>query len=141
MRSTSERIRHAVTFEIIGLALVTPLGTLAFGLPLHEIGLVALVSASIATFWNYVFNLGFDHAQRRLTGGLRRPFWLRAGHAVLFEIGLLAVLMPYIAWQLGVSLWQALVMDLGFAAFYLVYAFAFNWAWDTLFPLAGPRRG
>jgi uncharacterized membrane protein len=43
--------------------------------------------------------------------------------------------MPFIAWYLGVSLWQALVMDLFFVAFYLVYAFAFNWAYDKLFPL------
>ena len=45
------------------------------------------------------------------------------------------VLMPFIAWYLGISLWQAFVMDVAFALFYLVYAFVFNWAYDRLFPL------
>ena len=45
------------------------------------------------------------------------------------------VLLPFIAWYLGISPWQALVMDAGFAVFYVVYALAFNWAYDRLFPL------
>jgi uncharacterized membrane protein len=60
---------------------------------------------------------------------------LRVAHAVLFELGLLIVLMPFIAWYLGVSLMQALVMDISFALFYLVYAFFFNLAYDRIFPL------
>ncbi|MEQ9476658.1 chlorhexidine efflux transporter, partial [Marinovum algicola] len=42
---------------------------------------------------------------------------------------------PFIAWYLGISLWQAFVMDVSFALFYMVYAFGFNWAYDRLFPL------
>lgn len=44
--------------------------------------------------------------------------------------------MPFIAVYLGISLWQALMMDISFAAFYMAYAFVFNWAYDRLFPLA-----
>jgi uncharacterized membrane protein len=58
-------------------------------------------------------------------------------HAVLFEGGLLLLLVPFIAWYLQFSLRDALVMDLTLAAFYLVYAFAFNWAYDAVFPLEG----
>lgn len=60
---------------------------------------------------------------------------MRVAHAVLFEVGLLAVLMPFIAWYLGVSLLQALLMDASFALFYMVYAFAFNWAYDRVYPV------
>ena len=49
--------------------------------------------------------------------------------------GLLVLLMPFVAWWLEVSLWRALVMALGFAAFYVVYAFAFNWVYDRVFPV------
>ena len=49
MRTVRDRIRHAISFEIIGLILVVPLGALAFGMPMHDIGLVSLVSATIAT--------------------------------------------------------------------------------------------
>jgi len=39
------------------------------------------------------------------------------------------------AWWLDVSLWQALVMDLGLVVFFLVYTFVFNWAFDAVFGL------
>lgn len=141
MRTTSDRIRHAVSFEVIGLLLVTPLGALAFGMPMHDIGVVSIVGATIATLWNYVFNLIFDHALLRLTGRVRKSLPLRIAHAVLFEAGLLAVLLPFIAWYLGVSLVRAFVMDLSFALFYLVYAFVFNWAYDVIFPVPALRSG
>jgi uncharacterized membrane protein len=60
---------------------------------------------------------------------------MRIAHAVLFEVGLLIVLMPFIAWYLGISLLHALVMDISFALFYMGYAFVFNFAYDKAFPL------
>lgn len=135
MRSTPDRIRHAISFELLGLALVTPLGALAFGMPLHDMGVVGVVGATIATLWNYVYNLGFDHLMQKLRGSTLKTLKIRIFHAVLFEAGLLIVLLPFIAWYLGVSLMHALVMDISFALFYLVYAFVFNWAYDRVFPL------
>ncbi|MCD2182240.1 PACE efflux transporter [Rhizobium sp. GN54] len=137
MRSTPDRIRHAISFELIGLALITPLGAWAFGFPMVEIGVIGVASATIATAWNYVYNLGFDHALHRLTGGTWKTIPVRVLHALLFEAGLVAVLMPLIAWYLEIGLLQALLMDLSFSLFYLVYAFAFNWAYDRIFPLPG----
>lgn len=135
MRSINDRIRHALSFEVIGLLLVTPLGALAFHMPIHDIGVVGLVSATIATGWNFLYNYLFDLALERRTGTTEKRGMLRVLHAVLFEGGLLLVLMPFIAWYLGVSLWQAFIMDLSFALFYMVYAYVFNWAYDLLFPL------
>ena len=134
MRTTADRIRHAILFEILGLALVTPLGALVFAMPMHDIGLVSLISAVIALVWNYVFNLLFDRALQRMLGHTRKTIGHRVLHALLFELGLLAMLMPFIALYLGIGLWQALVMDISFAGFYMVYAFGFNWAYDVVFP-------
>lgn len=135
MRSFGDRIRHALSFEIIGLLLVTPLGAWAFHMPLHDIGLVGLVSATIATGWNFAYNFLFDLAMERKLGTTQKTPPLRVLHTVLFEFGLLLLLMPFIAWYLGVSLWQALVMDVSFALFYMVYALLFNWLYDRIFPL------
>ncbi len=135
MRSTTDRIRHAVSFELIGLALITPLGAWAFGLPMVEVGVVGVASATVATIWNYLYNLGFDQAMQRFTGGTQKSLAHRIAHAVLFEAGLVAVLMPLIAWYLGIGLLQAFLMDVSFSIFYLVYAFVFNWLYDRLFPL------
>lgn len=140
MRTTRDRIRHAVSFEIIGLILVTPLGAWAFGMPMHDIGIVAFVSATIATLWNYLYNLGFDRIMQRVRGSTKKTGPIRVLHAVLFEAGLLVALMPLIAWYLGIGLWEAFVMDVAFALFYMGYAFVFNWAYDHLFPLPEWRK-
>jgi uncharacterized membrane protein len=146
MRSTRDRIRHAILFEVIGLALIIPLGTLAFGLHTADMGVIGLASACAATAWNYVYNLGFDHAMRRLAGHTRKSLALRVAHALLFEAVLLMILLPPIAWYLGIGLVEAFVMDVAIAAFYVAYAFGFNLAYDRLFPLpdwagAAPARG
>ena len=135
MRSTRDRIRHAILFEIIGLALILPLGTVLFGLHPSDMGVIGLGSAFVATAWNYVYNLGFDHAMQRYAGHTRKSLLLRVAHAVLFEAGLLVILLPPIAWYLGISFVQAFVMDLAIAAFYVAYAFGFNLAYDRVFPL------
>lgn len=135
MRTAADRIRHAISFELIGLALIIPLGSWAFSVPVTDIGIVGVVSATLATAWNYLYNLGFDHLLQRYAGTTLKTVPMLIIHAILFEAGLLMVLMPFIAWYLGISLWQAFVMDVAFALFYLVYGFIFNWAYDRLFPL------
>lgn len=135
MRSISDRIRHAISFEVIGLLLVTPLGALVFDLPMHEMGVVSVVSAMIATAWNLIYNYLFDVAMTRTVGTTAKGSLLRVFHAVLFEAGLLCVLLPFIAVYLGISLWAALAMDISFALFYMAYAFVFNWGYDRVFPL------
>ncbi|AEQ50360.1 PACE efflux transporter [Pelagibacterium halotolerans] len=140
MRTAWDRVRHALFFEIIGLILVIPLGALAFSMPMHDIGVVGLVSATIAMAWNYLFNFGFDAIMQRTVGTTLKSVRLRIVHAVLFELGLLIVLMPFIAWYLGITLIHALVMDISFALFYMGYAFVFNLAYDRVFPLPEWRQ-
>ncbi|MBW6423262.1 PACE efflux transporter [Rhizobium sp. XQZ8] len=135
MRSTRDRIRHAISFELIALLIVTPVGALLFSKPISDIGVIAIGGATIATGWNYLYNLGFDHLMRRQTGSTRKSPAIRVAHAILFELGLLVVLLPFVAWYLQISLWEALVMDVAFALFYVVYAFVFNWGYDRVFPL------
>lgn len=135
MRSFRDRLRHALAFEIFGLVLITPLAAWAMGEGIAHIGAVTAGSAVLALIWTYVFNWGFDLAMQRWRGTTRKGAGLRVAHAVMFELGLLALLGPFIAWWLGVSLWQAVLLDLGFSGFYMVYALGFNWAYDRLFPL------
>lgn len=140
MRSFRDRVRHAVLFEAIGLAVMIPLGAYVFGLPAAHMGVVGIASATIATLWNFVYNLGFDHAMRRRFGHTSKTFRLRLLHVALFEAGLLIVLLPPVAWYLGITLMQALTMDIAIVAFYVMYAFAFNLAYDHVFPVPGAAR-
>lgn len=135
MRNRWDRIRHAVSFEVLGLAIITPLGAWAFSQPMGDFGVVIIIGATLATLWNFVYNLGFDHALLRLRGRVQKTIPLRVLHAFLFEAGLLMAMLPIIAWHLGVTLREAFWMDIAFAAFYLIYAFCFNWAYDLIFPI------
>lgn len=135
MRTTRDRIRHAISFEIIGILIIVPLGAMGFGMHTEDIGVVAVVSATIATLWNYVYNIGFDRMMKRCNGTVHKTLGIRLLHTLLFEIGLLVFTLPFIALYLGIGLWQAIVMDVAFVLFYLVYAFVFNWSYDQVFPL------
>ncbi len=135
MRTTRDRIRHALLFELIGLMLVIPLGSLLFRTHQSDIGVIAVVTSVLATGWTYLYNLGFDLGMLRCAGHVRKSVPVRVLHAVLFELGLLTVSLPFIALYLGIGLWQALVMDAAFVGFYLVYSFAFNWAYDIIVPM------
>jgi uncharacterized membrane protein len=135
MRSFSDRVRHAVLFEVIGIAIFTPSAAWLFHQPVAHMGVIGVISATAATVWNLLFNLGFDHVLVRLTVHVTKTIPIRVAHAVLFEAGLIVVLIPFVAWYLGISLWAALMMDLSIVAFYLVYAFVFNIAYDRVFPV------
>jgi uncharacterized membrane protein len=135
MRTTRDRIRHAISFEIIGILLVVPLVSIGFGMNAMDIGIVDIIASSIATLWNYVYNVLFDLAMKRIKGSVRKTIVDRIIHAFLFEGGLLLVTLPLLAYSLGVGLWQAFVIDVVFVLFYLVYTFVFNWVYDQAFPL------
>lgn len=135
MRTTRDRIRHALLFEAIGLVFLIGGAWLLTGFDAHALGIVGVVSSLIATGWNYVYNLGFDKAMLRLRGSVVKTHPIRALHAVLFEVGLLVLLLPFVAWMLGLTLWHAFLFDLGVAGFYVVYGYLFNWAYDRVFPL------
>ena len=134
MRTRRDRIRQAVSFEVIGLILVIPLASIIFQLPIGNTSVLGVIGASMATGWNYLYNLLFDHGLKRWRGTTRKTWGLRVIHALCFELGLMLAFLPVVAWWLGIGLIEALVMDVAFVVFYLVYAFVFTWAYDSVFP-------
>ena len=141
MRTVADRIRHALSFEVIGLAIIIPLGAVAFHHPMEDIGVITVVSSIVATVWNYLYNWGFDHALKRITGTPVKSMPVRVLHAILFELGLVTLLMPFVAWYLGIGIIEALILDISIAIFYMVYGFVFNWAYDRVFPIPGTAEG
>ncbi|WP_051305873.1 chlorhexidine efflux transporter [Desulfogranum mediterraneum] len=69
----------------------------------------------------------------------QRSTGLRLVHALLFELCTLLVCLPVISTWLQISLYKALMTDIGFALFAVIYAYGFNWAYDRLFPLPATR--
>lgn len=134
MRTKQDRIRHAIAFEIIGLAIL--IGVMAqLSYDMAHVGFMGGFFSIIATFWNYAFNLGFDRLMLKILNTLKKTFWLRILHSLSFEAGLLVITIPVIAWTLDISLWHAFIMDIGMVIFYVIYAYLFNLAYDNLFPI------
>ena len=135
MRTTKDRIRHTLGFEIIGLIIFAPLASWVFGFDLQLMGVIAVAASIVATVWNFIYNIWFDHAMVKLRGDVHKTIPIRVLHAFMFEGGLLLLFMPMIAWYLGITLWEAFVMDIAMATFYVVYAFIYNWIYDKVYPI------
>lgn len=142
MRTFRDRVRHALLFEAVALAIFIPGSAALFDQPVDHMGVIGIASATIATVWNFVFNMGFDRAMLRLRGSVEKTMAIRVAHTFLFEAGLVVLLVPLIALYLGIGLWAALLMDIAIVIFYLVYGFLFNLAYDRVFPIktAVPSR-
>ncbi|PAV27247.1 putative membrane protein [Tamilnaduibacter salinus] len=134
MRTTSDRIRQAISFEIIGLVLVVPLAVFTFDLTVVDSAGLSLVGSLMATAWNYLFNLAFDHGLMHWRGTTEKTWPLRVVHAISFELGLALAFLPVVMVWLGIGVVESLVMDVAFMLFYIVYAFVFTWGYDTMFP-------
>ena len=128
------RVVYVSIYELIAIA-VAPLGLAQFSSHgVAHAGVMAVVSSGIAVAWNFIFNTLFERweARQAVRGrSLRR----RVAHAVGFEGGLVFTLVPLFAWWFEITLWQALVMDLGLVVFFLCYTFVFNWGFDQVFGL------
>ena len=129
-KTVTERLLHALTFELVAIALCAPLGAWLLDMPVSHVGVLTVMVSLIAMAWNMAFNTLFDRVERR--AGLSRTLGIRIAHAALFELGLVVLVVPVAAWWLNVSLVEALLLDLGIVLFFLPYTFGFNLAYDAL---------
>lgn len=133
------RVVYISLYEVLAIALAGLGLMLMSGESLMASGALATATSAVAVVWNLVFNSLFERWEAgQLVKG--RSVKRRVAHAVIFEAGLVLMLVPLIAWWLGIGLWQALVMDLALVIFFLVYTFAFNWAFDAVFGLPASAR-
>ena len=141
LRTPLDRMRQVLLFELGGLLLITPPFTLLSGVPANEsLGLLALI-ALIAGVWNAIYNTSFDWIEGRLTGRTadKRPFLLRALHALGFECSLIVLTLPLVMHWTGMGWLEALIADIAVALAYVAYAFVFNLGYDRFFPIDASR--
>lgn len=134
MTPRTRRVVQAVLYEIIAIAFVGPVLSVAFDKsPTSTLGL-AFVLSSVALAWNYVFNTLFERWEsgQSIRG---RSFPRRLAHGLGFEGGLVVLLVPVMSLWLNISTLQAFIANLGLLAFFFIYAIAFTWAFDRVFGL------
>ncbi|MBS2037931.1 PACE efflux transporter [bacterium] len=139
MQGIQRKIVYVALYE--GLAIV--LSSLALRLlAAHSFAqstLIAVTTSALAVTWNLIYNSLFEAWEAgRATKG--RPVWLRALHAIGFEVGLVLALIPLFAWGLGITLLKAWMLQMGMVAFFLVYSFLFTLGFDRVFGLPASAR-
>lgn len=140
MQGLKRKIVYVSLYEIIAIVCSTWGLAVMSGHGLADSGGVAVAASCIAVVWNLVFNTLFEawEARQRVRG---RSVARRVAHAIGFEGGLIAALVPLMAWWFGISLLQALLLDLGLVLFFLIYTFVFSWCFDRVFGLPASAMG
>ena len=139
MQGIKRKLLYVTVFEAVAIAICTVGFALHSGKSLAHAGALSVATSAIAVVWNLLFTSLFEAWEARQANG-GRSIRRRVAHAVLFEAGLLAVLVPLTAAWLEISVPAALVLNLGLAGFFLVYTFVFNWSFDRLFGLPASAR-
>ena len=134
MSPTARRILQAILYEVLAVAFVGPVLSIAFGASHASTFALAVVLSTIALAWNYVFNWMFERWESRQSQR-GRSFARRLAHGAGFEGGLVVILVPVMSLWLGISPAAAFVANLGLLVFFFFYAIAFTWAFDRVFGL------
>jgi uncharacterized membrane protein len=132
------RIIHAILFEICALIILVPLMSYGFGMDMLHFGALALMLALCAMACNMIYNHVYEAIEKHYAW--RRTVGMRIVHTLGFEIFFMAIALPLTAWWLEISVIDALVLDAVFSAFFLLYAFCFNWIFDIARHRLGRRR-
>ncbi|RYE74735.1 MAG: PACE efflux transporter [Oxalobacteraceae bacterium] len=139
MQGIKRKLLYVTVFETVAIAICTVGFALHSGKSLAHAGALSVATSAIAVLWNFLFTSLFEAWEARQAKG-GRSVGRRVAHAVLFEAGLLMVLVPLTAAWLEISLPAALGLNVGLAGFFLVYTFVFNWSFDRLFGLPASAR-
>lgn len=134
MQGVKRKLMYVTAYEIIGMA-ISALGlALLSGHAPSSTGPLAVVITTIAVSWNFIYNYLFEWWESR-QASRTRTLKRRILHAVGFQLTLVVYLIPLIAWWMGITLWQALLLDMALIVIIPCYTFLFNWAFDKLFGL------
>jgi len=127
-----ERICQAILFEVIALTIVIPTTVFIAGYETDKMTIAGIALSIFAMLWNYVYNIFFD----KLAGydRVKRGLAIRITHAIAFELGMIVITLPTLAWYLNITWLEATLLEAGFLVFILVYTFIFNWLYDRYQP-------
>lgn len=139
MSPMRRKILYAVSFETLGTVVASVGLMLMSEASAASSFALSVIAATIALCWSYVYNTIFEswEARQAVRG---RSLSRRAAHALLFEGGLVLILVPVMAWWLQVGLLEALVYEAGLIVLFIVYTYVFTWGFDRIFGLPASAR-
>lgn len=138
LRSGKDRLRYAISFEMLLMVFLIPAGAIFFDKPMAEIGALGVALAVKAMLLNLIYNWVFDRIDAKAGRvSSQRSTLGRLLHAVGFELGLVLTSVPLYVWWLQITVLDAFLADLAVTTFIVGYTYVFTLAYDKAFPLLG----
>lgn len=136
MRTGRDRLRYTISFELVLLVLLVPVGAIYFDKAVHEIGALGVILSLKAMVLNLIYNWVFDRIDAR-AGRVSsdRSVIGRILHAIGLELTLLVTSLPIYMWWLQLRLIEAIATDLTVTTFVVFYTYWFTLGYDRMFPV------
>ncbi|MHA6346421.1 chlorhexidine efflux transporter [Roseivivax sp. CAU 1761] len=131
MRTLSEPLRKAASYELVSVVLGLPILS-----GLHDQGygpmfLLLTLGSVIAATWNLVFTRVVENSLKKRTRRTGMQHHWTMDHALAYEAVLLAIMLPVTSWALGISFFQAFIVSATISAYYAIYSVAFTWVYGA----------
>jgi uncharacterized membrane protein len=122
-------------FEGIALLIIIPIFKyFSNEKSLYFVTLFTIFISTLTMVWSIVFNSVFERLEARRKKTTRTVF-TRVVHAIGFEASLVLIVVPISAYGLGITFWQAFMLEFVFFLIFPFYTFLFQWVFDTVFDL------
>ena len=139
-RTGKDRIRYAISFEVLLMVMLIPAGAAFFDKAMTDIGILGVILSVKALFLSLAYNWVFDHFDAKAGRvSSQRSTLGRVFHAVGFEVSLTVTSLPIYAWWLQIGILEALAADVVITSFVVFYTYVFTLAYDKTFPLIMPK--
>ena len=133
------RLHQAFWYQGLALLCVFPIVQKATGAPPTVLFLLISLSLLVC-FWTAIFNFIFDKFFQAPSPDNKRSWRIRILHGFIFEISVVLLTTPIMAWWTSIAIAQAIVLSVKISLFYLVYTYVFFLVWDNIVVYARRRK-
>ncbi|MFW2162328.1 PACE efflux transporter [Acinetobacter beijerinckii] len=134
MQGIKRRVTYVFFYEIFSFLICAMLLAMLSGTSMSHTGplsiLIAVIAVTVNFFYNYVFEM-WEKQQISKTRTVKR----RVAHAIGFQLVLITILIPLIAWWMQISLIKAFLLDFSLMILIPCYTFVYNYFFDHIFGL------
>ncbi|MDH1377505.1 PACE efflux transporter [Acinetobacter junii] len=134
MQGMKRRVTYVFFYEVLSFLICAMILAVLSGSTISHTGPLSLLIAVIAVSVNFFYNYAFEWWEKRQHSKTRTIF-RRVVHAIGFQVVLVTILIPLIAWWMQISLVKAFFLDFSLMIIIPCYTFVYNYFFDHLFGL------
>ncbi|WP_336942407.1 PACE efflux transporter [Acinetobacter modestus] len=134
MQGTKRRVTYIFFYEVFSFFICAMVLAVLSDTSISHTGPLSILIAVIAVTINYFYNHIFEMWEKKQISK-KRTVMRRVVHAIGFQIVLVMILIPLIAWWMQISLIKAFLLDFSLMVLIPCYTFVYNYLFDHIFGL------